>query len=173
MVVAAGHARPVLVGGGAVEFYTGGTITSGDFDLVTGAQSALEAALVEVGFRREDRAGRLLRGLYHPTLAIGVEVVSGTLFDGSTDRGRILIVEIGGHELALPPVEDMIADRMGQHAATSRGVPEMLQQAVALFLLAEEVDQTYLDRRIRDETVGRFGLADLLLQAADDAQDYP
>src|SRR6202035_4638761 len=139
MVVAAGHARPVLVGGASVEFYTGGAITSGDFDVVTGAQPALEAALIEIGFHGEDRTGRLLRGLYHPALAIGVEIVSGPLFDGLTDRARILIVEIGGHELALPPVEDMIADRMGQHAAIERGVHEMLQQAVALFLLADEI----------------------------------
>ncbi len=173
MVVAGGHARPVLVGGASVEFYTGGAITSGDFDVVTGAQAALEAALVDVGFRREDRAGHLLRGLYHPTLAMGVEIVSGRLFDGRTDRSRLLLVDVGGHELALPPIEDMIADRMGQHAAYERGVPEMLQQAVALFLLAERIDRTYLDKRIREETADRFGLADLLLEAADDSSDHP
>jgi hypothetical protein len=36
-VVAAGYARPVLVGGAAVEFYTGGAVVSGDFDVVTAA----------------------------------------------------------------------------------------------------------------------------------------
>jgi hypothetical protein len=34
-VVVAGFERPVLVGGAAVEFYTGGAVASGDFDVVT------------------------------------------------------------------------------------------------------------------------------------------
>src|SRR5882724_9171336 len=79
-VVEQGYERPVLVGGGAVEFYTGGAVVSGDFDVVTDAQTVFEAALVELGFKREDRRGRLLRGLYHPMLDIGIEVVSGSLF---------------------------------------------------------------------------------------------
>jgi len=49
LVVAGGHPRPVLVGGAAVEFYTGGAITSGDFDVVTAADLALEKALVVQG----------------------------------------------------------------------------------------------------------------------------
>jgi len=32
--------------------------------------------------------------------------------------------------------------------------------------LAEAVDDAYLDRRIREETLGRFGLADLKAKAA-------
>src|SRR5688572_9363723 len=77
-----GAALPILVGGAAVEFYTGGSVTTGDFDLVAPDQDATENALVEVGFRREDRPGHLSRGLYHPQLNIGVEVVSGRFFDG-------------------------------------------------------------------------------------------
>jgi hypothetical protein len=84
-----------------------------------------------------------------------------------------LLVTIDGHELALPPVEDVIADRMGRHSAYERGIPEMLDQAIALFLLAEQVDETYLEKRIREETVGRFGLADLILKVQQDAQDDP
>jgi hypothetical protein len=38
---------------------------------------------------------------------IGVEFVSRALFDGLTDRTRILLVTIDGHDVALPPVEDM------------------------------------------------------------------
>src|SRR6266704_3070912 len=84
-VVEQGYERPILVGGGAVEFYTGGAVVSGDFDVVTDAQVVFEAALVDLGFRREDRPGHLLRGLYHPTLDVGVECVSGPLFGGAGD----------------------------------------------------------------------------------------
>lgn len=71
MVEANGFARPVLVGGAAVEFYTGGAVVSGDFDIVAGSLGPIEAALIELGFVRENRQGHLLRGLYHPALLIG------------------------------------------------------------------------------------------------------
>jgi hypothetical protein len=45
-VVGAGFMRPVLVGGAAVEFYTGSAVVSGDFDVVTDAQRELEQALL-------------------------------------------------------------------------------------------------------------------------------
>ncbi len=120
---------------------------------------------MDVGFRKEDRPGHLLRGLYHPTLRIGVEIVSGSLFDGRTDRTRLLMVDIDGHTLALPPVEDLIADRMGQYASDERGRSDMLQQAVALFRLVRGTDDAYLDKRIREETVNQFGLTDLRRKA--------
>jgi hypothetical protein len=104
-----------LVGGGAVEFYTGGAVVSGDFDVVTDAQQIFEAALVDLGFRREDRPSHPLRGLYHPTIGIDVEVVGGLLFDGPSDRARIRLVDVGaGNRVAIAALEDMIADRMGQ-----------------------------------------------------------
>jgi len=60
-VVEQGYERPLLVGGGAVQFYTGGAVVSGDLDVVTDAQQVFEEVLVDLGFRREDRPGR--RGL--------------------------------------------------------------------------------------------------------------
>jgi hypothetical protein len=60
-LVAKGCDRPVLVGGAAVEFYTGGAVVSGDFDVVTAVQSALEGELIRLGFVKENRPGRLLR----------------------------------------------------------------------------------------------------------------
>jgi hypothetical protein len=72
----AGRPRPVLVGGAVVEFDTLGAITSGDFDLVAPDHAALAAALEEVGFRREDRAGMRQGGWYHPDLPIAVDIAS-------------------------------------------------------------------------------------------------
>jgi hypothetical protein len=37
----------------------------------------------------------------------------------------------------------------------------MLDQAVKLFQLADSLDEAYLDKRIRDETIGELGLTDL------------
>jgi hypothetical protein len=158
-VVAGGYPRPVLVGGAAVEFHTGSAVTSGDFDFVTQAQAAFEEALVRYGFRREDRPGHLLRGLYHPDLGLGVEVVSGSLFDGRSDVDRVLLVDVAeGKAVAIAPIEDLIADRMGQYVSTASRVPEMLDQATKLLLLADSIDDAYLERRIRAETLDELGL---------------
>src|SRR5271154_5357670 len=62
---AKGYSRPVLVGGGAVEFHTGSALVSGDFDFVTEWQREFEEALIIYGFVREDRPERLQIGLYH------------------------------------------------------------------------------------------------------------
>jgi hypothetical protein len=113
-VITAGYSSPIIVGGAAVEFYTGGAVTSGDFDIVTDAQRELENALLVRGFVRPSGPGALVRGLHHPTLGIGVEIVSGALFDGASDENRVVLVTAEGGEIAFPPIEDLIADRMGQ-----------------------------------------------------------
>jgi hypothetical protein len=149
-----GVPRPIIVGGSAVEFYTGGQITSGDFDLVAVGEDIIGEALLEVGFRREDRRGVRLGGFYHPDLLIGVEFVTGPLFDGRTDMDRLRLVVIDEEENArviLPPPEDVIADRLGQYASDPRGRDDMLEQARLLVLLAEDLDLNYLRRRVVEE----------------------
>ena len=161
-LVKAGHKLPVLVGGAAVEFHTGGEVASGDFDFVTSALEAFGQALIAQGFRREDRPGRLLMGWYHPRFTLGVQVVSGALFDGKSDPNRVQIVEItSGQEIAVVPVEDLIADRLGQFVASQPHPPEMRAQALMLYRLATGLDQDYLEKRIRDETHGEVGIAEL------------
>jgi hypothetical protein len=60
---------------------------------------------------------------------------------------------------AVVSVEDMIADRMGQFASGS--APEMLGQARELLALHGDIDRAYLERRIREETVGDHGIDDI------------
>jgi hypothetical protein len=161
-LAARGCQRPIVVGGAAVEFYTGGAIMSGDVDFFTDWQQEFENILVSLGFRREDRIGHFLRGLYHPTLDIGVEVVSGEFFDGHADQTKVRLVEMkDGHSIPFAPIEDLIADRLGQYASGSGGKEEMRQQAIALYRLAGELDEAYVDKRIREDTCGTLGLDDL------------
>lgn len=49
---AQGVARPILVGGAAVEFYTAARFISGDFDIVTPSQDKLEAVLRDSALKR-------------------------------------------------------------------------------------------------------------------------
>ena len=45
-----GLQRPILVGGAAAEFYSQSAINTGDFDLCTPRQDALEEELQKAGF---------------------------------------------------------------------------------------------------------------------------
>ena len=163
---ARGYAPPILVGGAAVELYTGGEVTSGDFDFVSPAQAEFFAELEKVGFERPRRAGWLTRSLWHPELQFGLQVVSGALMDGSADRARIRLLDVsaseGGHStLSVIPVEDLIADRMAQALAGRDIRTDMQRQAVRLYQLADSIDTDYLDRRIRNETAGEACLQTL------------
>ena len=93
-VVAQGFARPVLVGGGAVEYYTAGAITSGDLDVVTPRDGALRTALLAQGFLPENRPGYVMGGYYHPELSLVVEVVGRVLMEGAADPSRVAIVKV-------------------------------------------------------------------------------
>jgi hypothetical protein len=159
-VVAEGYDRPVLVGGGAVEYYTAGAVTSGDFDVVTPNDTALRKALLHQGFRPETRPGHLLGGYYHPELSIVVEVVGRVLLEGEADPLRVAIVKVAeGSAVAVISTEDLIADRLGQFCSSPRGVGAMLDQAIKLYRLAPNLDEAYLDARIRTETAGECDLA--------------
>jgi hypothetical protein len=151
-----GAQLPVIVGGAAVEYHTGGAIQSGDVDLAEGDEAIITGALLEVGFCRESRRGRLLRGFYYvgADFEIGVEFVSKPLFDGRTDRSRLELVSVseeGRKVLRFPPIEDMIADRLGQYEEHPRDHIDMLVQAKILWRLADELDLAYLARRIEEE----------------------
>jgi hypothetical protein len=96
---------------------------------------------------------------------IGAQVVSGDLFDGKSDVSKVRLVSLkeGSAVVAFPPVEDMIADRMGQFCAPNQRDWEMLGQAqrlyeIATYSLEPKLDEAYLERRIREETLGAYGL---------------
>ena len=153
-----GHS-PVLVGGGAVAVQTQGAFMSGDLDLYAPNDAALEAALLQAGFAREERKGRLAGGFYHPDYPeYGVEAISGQLFDGRADRTRLIRVLFEDAKgIVIPSFEDMIADRLGQYAGSNQRDHSRLAQAQLLFRLAEDLDLEYLQLRVADEG-GEFGL---------------
>jgi hypothetical protein len=155
----AGFEAPILVGGAAVELYSGSAVTTGDFDVVTGRQEAFETALVEQGFSRPVGPGHTPEGWVHPDLKLGFEIVSSTLLDGGADRDRVRLFSTGeAGRIAVISVEDMIADRLGQFASGT--APEMLSQAKTLFGLYPDADLDYLERRVRQETMGEYGVQD-------------
>lgn len=144
---------PVLVGGAAVAVQTFGAFMSGDFDLYAPNDEVLHQCLLEAGFVPDERIGRLLGGYYLPGHEeFGVEAISGQLFEGRADQDRLIRISItAGSSIVIPSFEDMIADRLGQHAVTTKSDPSRLEQARAIFKLAENLDMNYLKRRIAEE----------------------
>ncbi len=157
---ARGLPRPILVGGAAVEYFSGSAVMTGDIDLTSPVQEELERELVALGFVKPAGVGHTL-GWLHPELRLGFEVVGTTPLDGSVDRRRLLLVSglAPGSAFAVIPIEDLIADRMGQYASGT--APEMLRQARTLFRLHTDLDLAYLEERIRHETGNDHGIADL------------
>jgi hypothetical protein len=157
----AGFSRPVLVGGAAVENYSASAIVTGDFDLCTPRRSQFEAIMQQHGFIRPSGPGMATRGWIHPDLALGFEIVASVPMDGSVDSDHILLIEglAKSCEFAVISVEDLIADHMGQYASGS--APEMLGQARELLRLHPDADLVYLERRIKFESGGDYGVKDI------------
>ena len=160
-MVVRGLPRPVLVGGAAVELYSASAIVTGDFDLCSPAQPELEEEMQRLGFVKPSGAGKSTKGWVHPELALGFEIVARVPMDGSVDAAHILLVRPIGEEslFRVISVEDLIADRMGQYASgTAR---DRIDQARDLLRLNPGVDLMYLERRIREESFGDYGLDDI------------
>jgi hypothetical protein len=153
-----GLPRPILVGGAAAELYSTSAITTGDFDLCSPAEEELDQELQMNGFVRPRGAGQMLKGWVHPDIALGFETVARTPMDGNA-RAQLVEINDDGAEIRVVSVEDLIADRMGQFASgTAR---DRIDQARILFQLNPSVDLEYLDRRIREESSGDYGLQDV------------
>lgn len=157
----AGHSRPVLVGGAAVEYYSASSINTGDFDLCTPGQQQFEEIMKHNGFVRPSGPGKATRGWVHPELALGFEIVASVPMDGLVDYDHILLLNdfTDDGAFAIISVEDLIADRMGQFSSGS--APEMLGQARALLRLHSDADMRYLERRVREETGDDYGVDDI------------
>ena len=156
-----GFQRPILVGGAAAELYSLSAVNTGDFDICTIRQSELEEELGRLGFVRPSGSGAMLKGMVHRDLKLGFEIVAEVPMDGNVDAAHVRLVEpIGESALfRVISVEDLIADRVGQYASGS--APDRREQARLLLGLHPGVDRAYLDRRIRQESMGDYGLADL------------
>ncbi len=148
-------------------------MVTGDFDFVTENQAVFEEILQSKGFEKPGGIGVLQRGLHHGELLIGVEVVSGRVFDGNVPDDRLVMVSFDKGSLVVISLEDAIADRMGQYASHEASNEEMLGQAITMLRIAAEIDRDYLDKRIRVETLNSYGLEFLEERVGEHARPYP
>ena len=146
-------AQAVLVGGAAAAILTDGAFMSADFDVLAANDIAFTEAMQGAGFKHDKLSGHGDGGWFLPAQPqYVVEQVSGRYFDGRGERGRCLQMRVrDGATVVLPAIEDIIADRLGQHEV-SQGDMSMLEQAKALYTIAQDLDVTYLVRRIEEES---------------------
>lgn len=102
-----------------------------------------------------------LRGWIHPDLGLGFEIVGSSPMGGDLDPARLRLVRPPDESarFRIISVEDMIADRMGQFSSGT--APDMRGQARTLLILYPDLDRAYLERRIREETLGEHGIEDI------------
>ncbi len=128
--------RPVVVGGSAVEFYTGGSYTTVDIDLIVGGIREIDAALREMGFRR--LAGT---SYVHPEVDLVIDLPAEPL---AGDPERVAEVRVEGYTAYVIGLEDIIADRL--RAAVYWQDASSEEWAVQLMAAQwEAVDWAYLD----------------------------
>jgi hypothetical protein len=130
--------KPVLVGGGAVEFYSGGHFVTGDMDLCA-RTAALAEVLRDMGFRKE--------GMYFIRGKLFIHVL-GPGFKGRSDE-----VAIGkGLSIRVISLEDLIIDRLNSCKWWKHAV-DCEQALYLLNTYAEQLDYGYLEERADQDEV--------------------
>ncbi|MDX1645374.1 MAG: hypothetical protein R3244_13550 [Thermoanaerobaculia bacterium] len=93
---------PILVGGAAVELYTGGAYSTGDLDFVGHVPASVDSALRAHGFTRDGRHW------IHEEGRVFVEFPGASLGEGE----RAAEIEIDGHRVRLLAPEALVVDRL-------------------------------------------------------------
>lgn len=136
----------ILVGGGAVEFYTGGWYTTGDLDLITTNSRRLKIVLKEMGFARSSDRGFIKEDIY-------IDLV------GSSLSGRRHVdLDLGdpSEVIRVIAIEDIIIDRLC--ACKHWDSPKDCEQALYMIsAFREDLDMKYLEKRAdKEEVVDRL-----------------
>lgn len=151
-----GKAPPILVGGAAVELYTGGAYQTGDLDFVGSVPRGVAEMLEQAGFRRQGRHW------LHEEAQVFIELPGSSL--GVGERSETL--RRGSTEVLLVSPEDLIADRLAAWQFW-----ESEEDAVNAFLIwrSNDIDRERALERARAADVSESfrSLTDFLEQFAD------
>ena len=152
------RALPVLVGGSAVQLYTGGNYMSVDMDIYIDDIMPAVGILEKYGFVK---TGRHYFSAEYDLLA---EFVSGCIPE------KIREIEYKGKTVLISSSEEMIIDRL--NAAKWRNIPKDLEWARVILSLKTELDMDYLYKRAKEEDIVDY-LEMALRKNAEIAGSYP
>lgn len=137
------YGEPVVVGGSAVSFYTGGAYLSRDVDLVTEADGrVLRQLLQAVGFQR--RGGAWVHGELDVVVDFPAPPLAG-------DPARAVRVHTQDGPVTVIGLEDLLVDRL--NAAVHWGDSEAREWCVTMLAAHPDADTEYLRRRAQEEGV--------------------
>ncbi len=136
--LAAHRIEPILVGGGALEFYTAGGYATHDMDLALPHGAEVDVAFAEMGFRKEGRFW------YHADLDLLFEAPAPPGLPGE-DAPRTE-VDVDGLRVVVIGVEDLMLDRLRAWVHRKSDEDGRWTRRLAL-LYADRLDWGYLRER--------------------------
>lgn len=131
----------MIVGGSAIEIYTGGAYVSGDVDYVTESRAAVARVLSGWSFKDEGK----WFSKKDWSLFVDVMETRGT---GSRRLSRVIVTKVGPFRIAA--IEDLLIKRV-REAVNWQDREEAFDQAVLLARHADKVDWDYIDFYAKDE----------------------
>lgn len=139
-------ADAILVGGEAIELYTGGTFATADIDLVVSNKPLAEKLLNRLGFENE-----IKNFWFNRDLNIIIQI-AGESYSGDTTKLRKFKVK--EYELRVAAPEDLIVNRL-YSAKFWKSKPQTdLEQATALLkIFSDSIDNNYLDEQAKRDDV--------------------
>jgi hypothetical protein len=160
---------PILCGTSAVALYTGDLWPVGELQVIAADTRPLTAELFAAGFRWTQRPLYLGRGLWHPQLQIGANVIEDHALLASAEPLNALSVTVDwplaarvGGELAsikVIGIEDLIVEQVADWLARRVSTGEVATKSGVLATLAQSgvggrFRGEYLQRRLAWETNG-------------------
>jgi len=139
------NASVFLVGGQAVETYTGGVFTTGDIDITTTDTKGTEALLEKLGFAKE--------GMIWVSARLGMAVHLVASYPKRSIRHRTF--EVDGYLVKVVGVEDLVVDRLCA-AKFWRSERDAEQAKALLEVFRDSIDDGYLEEVARAENVYDF-----------------
>jgi len=134
-----GGERPILVGGGAIEFYTGIRFATGDLDLVAPDKEICEGALKSLGYERPSE----LRHFVNRSISSLVEIHSTCL---RADEEAVELVYRKVPLLLIGP-EDCITDRLDKYSKHGSTL-DLLNAFLVSYHQRDRIDISRLSHRL-------------------------
>jgi hypothetical protein len=157
----------VLWGESAVELYAGGLWPAGNLEVVGTDARLLTFELFAVGFRWCGRPRHAERGLWHPELDIGIDIIEARAAPSGAEPSSTLVVALDldpsgpmdEASLQVVGIEDLIAQQVGcwlRDGAPSGALAAQVQVLVGLGQegIGGPFGACYLQRRLARETDG-------------------
>ncbi len=136
----------VLVGGQAVETYTGGQFLTGDVDITTTDPKTTEEILTSLGFKKESMIW------LNKQLGVAIQIV-GHILTGSFEKTHT--IQTGPYNMKVIGVEDLIIDRLTR--AKFWKSPGDLEKAKVLCAnFKKQIDEGYLKETAKKRDVEDF-----------------